>query len=136
MWSLSFFLVFKPFSFKHFFCCLTLPDQNICSWYLVCATICVNSGSMLLCLSLRVVSFLQVDNIVSSFRSPSEVWMTKPTILSSIYGGYLSQCSVTVKRQHDHCNSHKRKYLTGTCLQFQKFSPLSIVAGTWSWRSS
>jgi hypothetical protein len=36
----------------------------------------------------------------------------------------LSQHSIAVKRHHDHSNSPKGKHLTGTCSQFQRFSPL------------
>ena len=35
---------------------------------------------------------------------------------------FLSQCSIAVKRHCDQVKSHKRKYLIGACLQFQRFS--------------
>jgi hypothetical protein len=40
-----------------------------------------------------------------------------------------SHCSIAVKRHHDQGRSYKRKPLIWACLQFQKFSPLSLCQG-------
>ena len=47
------------------------------------------------------------------------------------YHERLSQCSITVKRHHDHGSSYKRKHLIRAGLQFQKFSPLLSRWGAW-----
>ena len=44
--------------------------------------------------------------------------------------GYLSQCSIAVKKHHDKGNSCKRKPLR-TCLQFQRLSPLLSWKEAW-----
>ena len=36
-----------------------------------------------------------------------------------------------MKRQHDHGNSYKGKYLIGSDLEFQRFSPLSSWQEEW-----
>ena len=45
--------------------------------------------------------------------------------------GCLSQCSIAVKRHHDHGNFFNRKHLIGAGLQFQRFSPLPLWQGAW-----
>lgn len=46
----------------------------------------------------------------------------------------LGQCSVAVTRHYGHGSSYKIKHLIETCLQFQRFSPLSSWQGMW-WHS-
>ena len=41
--------------------------------------------------------------------------------------------SIAVRRHHDHGNSYKEKHLTGTGLQFQRFSPLSSWQEAWQY---
>jgi hypothetical protein len=44
---------------------------------------------------------------------------------------FVSQCSIAVKRRHDHDKSSKGKNLIGAGLQFQRFSPLSSWWEAW-----
>ena len=46
----------------------------------------------------------------------------------------LSRCSIALKGCSDHSNSYKGKHLSGTCLQFQRFCPLSSWWGA-GWRA-
>jgi hypothetical protein len=41
-------------------------------------------------------------------------------ITNCLFPRCLSQCSIAVKRHHDHGNSQKGKHLTGACLQIQR----------------
>jgi hypothetical protein len=43
----------------------------------------------------------------------------------------LIQCSVAVRRHHDHDNSYKEKYVIGAGLQFHSFSPLLSWQEAW-----
>jgi hypothetical protein len=54
-------------------------------------------------------------------------WLRALVILAKC----LSQCSIAGKRHHDHSNSYNGKHLIGACLQFQRFSLLSLCQRAW-----
>lgn len=56
-----------------------------------------------------------------------------------VHSWCLTCYSIAAQRHHDQDNSYKRKHLTGACLQFRRFTPLSFMAGSreaWCWSSS
>lgn len=92
---------------------------------------------MLLCPFLKLcLKFIWSDFLRRSFQHMQKIQSLPQREYKEIYlkpsvRDCFHQYSLTVERHHNHSNFYKEKYLTGTCLWFQKFSPLSLGQEAW-----
>lgn len=89
---------------------------------------------------MKVAAMTPVEITVSDMAGHSLVSMAAVSKSGSRSPGYhlsvhlrpqlhsfiLCLCLSVAKRNYDHSNSYKGKYLTGACLQLQRLSPLSV----------